>query len=139
MLKYCRDKWEENKDKLEKALREANGLNDCEYKELVVMVVKYILNPGEHNYDTYDSKNITVIDNGDYQGTQLFMIPADTYQPEEVEKIITRKIEYLIKGYSKVNGVSLEKFISDRTDGIVSDTIDKNIKSIFAKKLAEMI
>lgn len=56
-----------------------------------------------------------------------------------VEKIITRKIEYLIKGYSKVNGVSLEKFISDRTDGIVSDTIDKNIKSIFAKKLAEMI
>ena len=56
-----------------------------------------------------------------------------------VEKIITRKIEYLIKGYSKVNGVSLEKFISDRTDGVVSDTIDKNIKSIFAKKLAEMI
>ena len=56
-----------------------------------------------------------------------------------VEKIITRKIEYLIKGYSKVNGVSLEKFVSDRTDGIVSETIDKNIKTIFAKKLAEMI
>ena len=58
---------------------------------------------------------------------------------ETIEKIITRKIEYLIKGYSKVNGLSLEKFVSDRTDGIVSETIDKNIKTIFAKKLAEMI
>ena len=64
MLKYCRDKWEENKDKLEKALREADNLNGCDYKELVVMVVEYILNPSEDDYDAYDSKNITVIDNG---------------------------------------------------------------------------
>lgn len=89
MLKYCRDKWYENKDKLEKALREANNLNECEYKELVVMVVKHILNPGEDDYNTYDSKNITVIDNGDYQGTQLFIIPMDTYQPDEYEYILT--------------------------------------------------
>ena len=89
MLKYCRDKWNENKDKLEDALREANNLNSCDYKDLVALVVEHILNPGECDCDMYDPKNITVIDNGDYQGTQLFMIPMDTYQPSEYEYLLT--------------------------------------------------
>ena len=116
MLKYCRDKWDENKDKLEKALREANNLNECGYKELVAMVVEYILNPGEDYYNTYDPERITVIDNGDYQGTQLFMIPMDTYQPEEYEYILT----YV--GYGSCSGCDTLLSIQDWGDKKLTDS-----------------
>ena len=89
MLKYCRDKWFENKDKLEKAIRESNGLNDCDYKTLVEMVVEYILNPSSDYGDQFDKDAITVIDNGNYQGTLLFMIPRDTYQPSAEDYLLT--------------------------------------------------
>ena len=124
MLKYCRDKWEENKDKLEKALREADGLNDCEYEELVAMVVEHILNPGEDNYNTYDSGRITVINNGDYQGTLLFMIPMDTYQPEEFEYLLT----YV--GYGSCSGCDTLKAIQGWSDKKLTDSQVKDFMKL---------
>lgn len=32
---------------------------------------------------------MTVIDDGDYQGTQIFVIPLDTYQPNVTDYIVT--------------------------------------------------
>ena len=89
MLKYCRDKWYENKDKLEKAIRKSNDLNYCNYKRLVEMIVEYILNPSSDSVDKFNKDAITVIDNGDYQGTLLFMIPRDTYQPSVEDYLLT--------------------------------------------------
>lgn len=91
MLKYCRDKWYENKDKLEKVIRESRDLNSCKYKRLVEMVVEYILNPADTwgESDEFDKNKITVIDNGDYQGTLIFMIPRDTYQPSINDYLLT--------------------------------------------------
>ena len=124
MLKYCRDKWEENKDKLEKALREDDSLNDCDYSELVAMVVKHILNPGENNYNTYDSGNITVIDDGHYQGTLLFMIPMDTYQPSEYEYLLT----YV--GYGSCSGCDTLKSIQDWGDKKLTDSQVKDFMGL---------
>ena len=89
MLKYRRDKWFENKDKLEAAIRESEDLNSCNYDELVKMVVEYILNPSTDGADEFDKDAITVINNGHYQGTLLFMIPRKTYQPCEGDYLIT--------------------------------------------------
>ncbi len=90
MIKYCLDKWEKNHEKLKAALENDRKLYTCEYKYLVEKVVDYILNDDSNEYsDTWDSKNITVIDDGHYQGTQLFLIPADTYQPSEFEYLMT--------------------------------------------------
>ena len=91
MLKYCRDKWYENKDKLEEAIRNSDDLNFCNYKTLVEMIVEYILNPSsdDNSIDEFDEDEITVIDNGDYQGTQLFMIPRKTYQPSAGDYLLT--------------------------------------------------
>ena len=36
-----------------------------------------------------DCENMSVIDNGDYQGTLLFLIPFDTYQPCEGDYLMT--------------------------------------------------
>lgn len=93
MLKYCYEKWNKNKGLLEAALRETN-LCDQSYSSLLGLTVKYILNDGlgkdDYNYDNqWDTGKITVIDNGDYQGTLLFLIPKNTYQPSEYEYLMT--------------------------------------------------
>ena len=49
------------------------------YSEIVKTVVALI--GDEHEYKTMNSELITEIDNGDYQGTLLYIIPEDTYQP----------------------------------------------------------
>ena len=89
MLKYCLEKWNANKDLLEAKLRKDGSLNSCGYIHLVELVVDFILNPSADDYEKWDSKHITVVDNGDYQGTQLFLIPIDTYQPSEYDYLMT--------------------------------------------------
>lgn len=82
MIKYCVQKWNKNKDKLEAAIRKDVELNGCNYSYLVELIVKYILNDEENGYiDTWNHKRITVIDDGDYQGTEIFLIPSGSYQP----------------------------------------------------------
>lgn len=93
MLKYCYEKWNKNKDKLEAALRETK-LCDQTYQSLLALTVKNILNDGLGDDDysddnRWDADEITTIDNGNYQGTLLFLIPADTYQPSEYEYLMT--------------------------------------------------
>ncbi len=90
MLKYCLDKWNANKDELEDYFRKTDSLYDAEYKDLVKLVITHILNPGTSNYDyMWNPDAITEIDNGDYQGTLLYLIPADAYQPNEYEYLMT--------------------------------------------------
>lgn len=92
MIKYCLWKWEAGKEALREALRTTKGLDTCGYKTLVELIVEHILNSTPNKYDNknydpgydmlWDEENITVIDNGDYQGTLLFLIPRRTHQPE---------------------------------------------------------
>lgn len=90
MIRYCIKKWDENKEKLREFLKMQKGLYPCGYLDLVIAVVEHVLNPSDNDYDfKWDSKNITMIDNGDYQGTLLFLIPQDTYQPYEYDYLIT--------------------------------------------------
>lgn len=94
MLKYCAEKWDKNKTLLMNALQSEeiyNELRVCIYADLVQLVVKYILNNEKEEYDTgeWDENNITEVDNGDYQGTLLYLIPAKTSQPCANEYLIT--------------------------------------------------
>ena len=62
-----------------------------------------------------------------------------------IEKLVVQRVTRLVSGkftYSAdgtLNGKSLEVFIREATNDIIKDVIDKNIKDIFAKKIAEMI
>lgn len=89
MIKYCLKKWDKNKNKLEQFYRTTTGWNDCNYLDIVKAVVTYVLNDSEDDYDNWDADGITEIDNGDYQGTLLFLIPKNTYQPSEYEYLMT--------------------------------------------------
>ena len=105
MIKYCLKKWEENKKLLEDDLRNDTTLNSCDYLYLVKKVVSIILNSGEDK--KWDTGNVTEIDNGDYQGTLLFLIPRDTYQPAEYDYLMT----YV--GYGSCSGCDTLQAIQD--------------------------
>lgn len=90
MIKFCKDQWNANRKRLEEALSSDTQLNTCDYKYLLSLVVEHILNPGLLSYEPkWSTRNITIIDNGDYQGTLMFLIPRDCYQPSESEYLLT--------------------------------------------------
>lgn len=111
MIKYCKEQWMKNEGKLKEVLLHRKDLNYCSYKTLVKLVVDYILNDEEQD-ENWDSKNITVIDNGDYQGTELYLIPRNTYQPAEYDYLMT----YV--GYGSCSGCDTLQSIQCDEDNI---------------------
>ena len=90
MLKFCRDAWDKNKGLLEEAIKQDATLNHCNYDHLVELIVTYILNPSiKVRYEKFWVEGITVIDNGGYQGTRLYIIPRKTYQPSAEDYLLT--------------------------------------------------
>ena len=97
MIKYCIEKWDKNKDLLKSVLNNNKLLNHVlnrndddpleylEYKDLVKLTVMFILN----DENEWDENKIKEIDDGDYQGTLLYLIPEDTYQPNSSEYLMT--------------------------------------------------
>ena len=97
MIKYCIEKWDKNKDLLRSALSNNDLLNHVlnkndddpleylEYKDLVKLTVMFILN----DENEWNANGIKEIDDGDYQGTLLYLIPEDTYQPNSSEYLMT--------------------------------------------------
>ena len=89
MIKYCIKKWDKNNQVLLKELiNRFKDLDDYEYKDFVKLTVEYILNYNSEDIE-YNTENITEINDGDYQGTLLYMIPEETYQPCEYEYLMT--------------------------------------------------
>ena len=91
MLKIMVSKWDENKDKLRDVLSKRRDLNDFSYIDFVKLTFDVIYNPDhpEYSMTKLDTDKIHRIDDGDYQGTLLFLIPFDTYQPCEHEYLMT--------------------------------------------------
>jgi hypothetical protein len=117
MIKYCLKKWDENKDDLELALQRYSNINCCDYLDLVKLVVKNILG------DEWDAEKITEIDDGDYQGTLLFLIPMKTYQPSEYEYLAT------FVSYGSCSGCDTLLAIQDYLD---KPATEKQIKCFMA-------
>lgn len=88
MLKYCVDQWEKNKENLRKALEQFDFDKDyMGYKVLMSLIITHILE------NKWDSENFSTIDDGDYQGTLLFVIPERCYQPN-AENYLMTYVEY---------------------------------------------
>ena len=81
--------WEENKDILRDYFTTTEQSEYDSYKMLVKVVVEKILNTNADWSSKYDADNITVVDDGDWRGTQIFIIPKRTYQPSADEYLVT--------------------------------------------------
>lgn len=122
MLRYCYEKWNKNRSTLEKKLRETNlcGVN---YLDLLKLTVKCIFNDDAFDVK-WDTENITEIDNGDYQGTLLYLIPGDYYQPSESEYLMT----YI--GYGSCSGCDLLQSIQPWDRSKVTEETIKDFMSL---------
>jgi len=90
MLKIIKEKWDKNESLLRETLTQNDTLNRCSYLDLVKIAFAAIFNDEQTSgCEALDLDEITEIDNGDYQGTLLYLIPFKTYQPSEYEYIMT--------------------------------------------------
>lgn len=96
MIKCLVDAWDKNKDKLlEKISSKVQATGEYRelysYPELVALMFDTIWN-GEKDLWSYDKlkvESIAVIDDGDYQGTLILMIPFNAYQPSPCDYLMT--------------------------------------------------
>ena len=92
MIKYALKKWNENKDVLRNAIQqtEKDKRSVWNYNDIVKLVCRYIFNENATDKDPkINIEGITMIDNGGYQGTLLFILPFDTDHPAEYEYLMT--------------------------------------------------
>lgn len=135
MIKYALKKWDENKDVLRNAIQQTEKDKRCtwDYEEIVKLVCRYIFNENVSREEPMiNVDGITMIDNGDYQGTLLFMLPFDAYQPAEYEYLMT----YV--GYGSCSGCDTlqciqaddetEKEMVDSYLGICKDIVSNTIR-----------
>lgn len=131
MLKILLEQWDKNKDALREKLATLPDYFD--YKDLVKVAFEEIYNralPVDHlNCCVLDTESITVIDDGDYQGTQLFLIPFDTYQPSESEYLLT----YV--GYGSCSGCDTLLSILDDSPDERTDDLLKLCKDIITNTI----
>ena len=94
MIKFCVEQWGKNRERLRAHLADRTDLGGCSYDVLVEAVVKYIFNDDDTlYYNEWDHEKITYVDDGNYQGTLLCLIPRNSYQPGAGEYLMTC-IEY---------------------------------------------
>ncbi len=67
------------------------------------------------DYCGFDLKRLTVIDDSDYQGTQIFIIPKDVYQPKIGDYVMTNNY------YGSCSGCDTLKGIRNYEDGLPSE------------------
>lgn len=89
MIKIMKECWDKNQEMLREHIKTIN-MNEVGYTDLVKLTFNVIYNDyAQWGYERLDMDRITRIDHGDYQGTLLFLIPFDTYQPSEYEYLMT--------------------------------------------------
>lgn len=103
MEKEIIQKWETNKSKLQDWLK----LNHpSSYKALVEKLFELVINSQDgSDFDDYNWRGMTVIDDGSYQGTQIFIVPKNTYQPSREDYLVTDTYYGSCSGCDTLQGI----------------------------------
>ena len=109
--------WEKNKDKLEEDFRKTRQEEYGNYEDLVKLLFDIVINPSiECDHYRLDTENILVIDDGDYQGTQVFILHRDQYQPSVEDYVYTNTY------YGSCSGCDTLLSINEYEDGLPSES-----------------
>ena len=87
MIKEIVEQWDERKHLLESWL--ASSHPDS-YQKLVEQLVRLVLCGDlkrRYTESPLDPDRVAVVDHGDYQGTQLFLVPIKRYQPSDEDYV----------------------------------------------------
>lgn len=77
MIKEFIDRFQKNRDTLRAGF---SATHPDDYKDIVEAVIRAVSD--DVKYDSPDPSRIHVIDDGDYQGTLVYVIAAGGYQPD---------------------------------------------------------
>ena len=92
MIEAIVKQWDANKHKLEDYFATTKQEDYGDYKDIVVKLFELVITEvqDQDGYsEKFDISKMTVIDDGDYQGTTIYIIPKDTYQPSINDYVIT--------------------------------------------------
>ena len=113
MIKEFVNQWNKYNNNLVEYFRKTPQSEYNDYTTLVELVIEKVIN--YNSGTTYNTEAITAIDNGDYQGTLLYIIPRNTYQPSVEDYIFTSVY------YGSCSGCDTLLSISEYGSGIPSD------------------
>ena len=105
MIQEIIKKWEENKYKLEEYFSTTKQEEFASYETIIQKIFELVINSDEDSYERFNINKMTVIDDGDYQGTQIFIIPKDTYQPNIDDYLITHTYYGSCSGCDVLEGI----------------------------------
>jgi len=85
--------WENNKHRLENHFKEMKGTENLSYGEIVRLLFEKVITDIESD-DTWGDLNFNLsqlieLDHGSYQGTQIWIVPLDRYQPDVTDYVYT--------------------------------------------------
>lgn len=115
MEKEIIKQWDNNKNILENYFRTTKQSEYCDYETIVQKIFELCVIESFDDYYRWDVENMTVVDNGDYQGTQIFIIPSETYQPSIGDYVITSV------GYGSCSGCDTLQGISEYSRGLPTE------------------
>lgn len=75
-------RWEKGKENLREWFEMTPQSEYDSYSKVVSALIKNCLNYGDLSDDEEFSEDFDVSDHGDYQGTQIFLLHKDVYQPD---------------------------------------------------------
>lgn len=122
MIQEFVEAWDANKENLKNYIASHNQGEYSNYARIVRMIFEQVINPylKRPNHNKFNLDNIHEIDDGNYQGTLIYLIPYDTYQPSQWEYVIT----YV--GYGSCSGCDALLAISGYESGRPTNEQVKN-------------
>ena len=105
MIQEIIKKWDKNKYKLEEYFSTTKQEKYGSYEAIIQQIFELVINSDEDSYERFNINKMTVIDDGDYQGTQIFIIPKDTYQPNIDDYLITHTYYGSCSGCDVLEGI----------------------------------
>lgn len=111
------DKWKKYKKDLEEEFKNTKRDKYMSYKDIVKLLFDKVINKDEE-YGEFDTENILVIDDGDYQGTQIFVLHRKRYQPNVEDYVYTSTYYGSCSGCDTIEAIYSEgdwdeEFITD--------------------------
>jgi hypothetical protein len=106
MIKEYVDKWNKNKNKLKEYFRNTRQEEYDRYYKIVEKLIEIIINDDEEEYKRLDIEKIKQIDDGSYQGTEIYIIPRETYQPSIDDYVYTYAYYGSCSGCDTLLGIS---------------------------------
>lgn len=83
MIRKAVNQWNAHKEELREYFKTHKQKEYMSYESIFKLLVTIVLNAEGENNMELSIEEMTVVDNGDYQGTQIFILPRETYQPDE--------------------------------------------------------